>query len=92
MLQHQLTVMHLWWRCRGRKGQVWRRGSVPGRLLKKERDVAAALLNIRKDYFGMDGAPPICDETYFKRPFHVQHTLYEHLRRREGPGLVGRVP
>lgn len=79
MLQHQLTVLHMWRRQRRRKGHARRRGSVPGRRPNKNRDFAAGLANIRRDYFGLDGRPPVYDEQDFVRRFRVPRAVFMRI-------------
>eukprot|EP00170_Pyropia_yezoensis_P000543 contig_2734_g544 len=46
-------------------------GSLPGRRRNKNRDLSAGLHNIRRDYFGLNGNPPVYDEKDFERRFRV---------------------
>eukprot|EP00170_Pyropia_yezoensis_P000896 contig_4087_g898 len=79
LLQHHLTVLRLWRRRRGRRGPARRRGSVPGRKPNKKRDFALGLATIRRDYFGLGGAPPVYDEIDFERRFRVPRTLFMRI-------------
>eukprot|EP00170_Pyropia_yezoensis_P003589 contig_14977_g3599 len=76
LLQHRLTLLRLRRRRRGRKGPARRRGSVQGRMPNKKRNFALGVAMIRRDYFGVGGAPPIYDEVDFERRFRVPRTLF----------------
>lgn len=76
MLQHRLTVLRLWRRRRGRKGPARRRGSVLGRRPNKSRVFIAALTAIRRDYFGVNGEPPVYYDGDFERRFRVPRCLF----------------
>lgn len=50
-----------------------------GRKANKKRDIALGLATIRRDYFGLYGAPPIFDEDDFERRFHTPRTLFMRI-------------
>jgi len=45
------------------------RGSVRGRAPNKKRDFNLGLCNIFRDYWGVDGEPPVFDEAEFESQF-----------------------
>lgn len=52
------------------------RGSVKGRRANKKREFPVGVLNIRRDYFGMNGRPPVYDERDFERRFRVPRDAF----------------
>jgi len=52
------------------------RCSVPGCRPNKRRDFAAGLLNIQRDYFGVNAEPPICDDRDFETRFRVPRCVF----------------
>lgn len=52
------------------------RGSVPGRAPNRPRDFAAGLHNILRDYWGVDGEPPVYQEVDFERRFRVPRAVF----------------
>jgi len=62
-----------------RRSRLGRRryiGSVPGRRPNKHRDFLSGLRAILRDYFGLDGSPPVYDEANFKRRFRVPRSEF----------------
>lgn len=55
------------------------RGSVRGRRANKTWDFDMGLHNIVRDYFGLEGAPPVYDEADFERRFRVPRTVFLHV-------------
>jgi len=70
----------LWrYRRRIRRSRLGRRryiGSVPGRRPNKHRDFRSGLRAIVRDYFGLDGSPPVHDEADFERRFRVPRSVF----------------
>lgn len=52
------------------------RGSVAGRRPNKDRQFDVGLDNILRDYFGINGRPPVYDETDFERRFRVPRAVF----------------
>jgi len=73
-------VQALWrYRRRIRRSRLGRRryiGSVPGRRKNKNRDFRSGLRAILRDYFGLDGSPPVHDEADFERRFRVPRSVF----------------
>ena len=97
---HHLLILRTWSRRRRRIGATRRRpGSVPGRRQNKQRDFAEGLLRIRRDYFGMNGEPPVYDERDFERRFRVPRSvfmrIYEDIKGelwwQQRPNATGRL-
>eukprot|EP00170_Pyropia_yezoensis_P007371 contig_30185_g7393 len=51
-------------------------GSVNGRKANQHRDFAIGVYDIKGDYFGVDGNPPVYDEYDFERRFRVPRSVY----------------
>jgi len=70
----------LWFHHRRlRRSRIGRRryiGSVPGRRPNKHRDFLSGLHAVFRDYFGLNGAPPVYDEADFKRRFRVPRSVF----------------
>jgi len=58
-----------------------RRGSLPGRSPNKLRDFACGERGILRDYFGLDGRPPIYDEKDFERRFRLPRIVFDRVYR-----------
>lgn len=58
-------------------------GSRAGKAPNKQREFDGSVYRLRKHYFGVDGAPPVYDETEFSRrlgiPLSVFDTVYAAL-------------
>ena len=54
-----------------------RRGSLPGRSPTKLRDFAHGERGILRDYFSLDGRPPIYDEKDFERGFRLPRIAFD---------------
>lgn len=52
------------------------RGSVKGRRANKQREFPVGVYNIRRDYFGINGRPPVYDERDFERRFRVPRDVF----------------
>jgi len=77
------------YRRRIRRSRLGRRryiGSVRGRRPNKHRDFRSDLRAILRDYFGLDGSPPVYDEADFERRFRVPRSvflrIYHAVKRR----------
>ena len=72
-------------RRRSRSGRANRRrryrGSVAGRLPNKQRDFAAGLFNIQRDYFGVHAGAPIYDDRDFETRFRVPRSVFRRVYR-----------
>jgi len=55
------------------------RGSVPGRRPSERRDFAAGLLNIQRDYSGVNAEPPIFDDHDFETRFLVRRSVFRRI-------------
>jgi len=70
------------WRKRTRGSRVQRRrryaGSVQGRRPNKRRNLSSGLHTILRDYFGVNGQPPVYDEGDFERRFRVPRSVFFH--------------
>jgi len=70
----------LWrYRRRIRRSRLGRRryiGSVRGRRLNKHGDFRSGLRAILRDYFGLNGSPPVYDEADFERRFRVPRSVF----------------
>ena len=55
------------------------RGSVRGRAPNRHRDFALGLQCILRDYFGLDGAPPVYGEKDFERRFRVPRAVFMRI-------------
>ena len=68
------------WRKRARGSRVHRRpryvGSVPGRRPNKRRNFRSGLRAILRDYFGLNGEPPVYNEGDFERRFRVPRSVF----------------
>jgi len=68
------------WRKRARGSWVsrWPRyvGSVPGRRPNKRRNFRSGLRAILRDYFGLNGEPPVYDGRDFERRFRVPRSVF----------------
>lgn len=62
--------------ARGIRRRPLYRGSVAGRKPNKSRDFSAGLQAILRDYFGVDGQPPVYDERDFERRFRVPRSVF----------------
>jgi len=75
---HLQALRH--WRKRARGSRVSRRprydGSVPGRRPNKRRNFRSGLRAILRDYFGLNGEPPVYDEGDFERRFRVPRGVF----------------
>jgi len=73
-------VQTLWrYRRRIRRSRLGRRryiGSVPGRRPNINCDFRSGLRAIMRDYFGLDGSPPVNDEADFERGFCVPRSVF----------------
>jgi len=79
---HVATVLHWLRRRRATRAAVQRpryRGSVPGRAANCRRDFALGLHCILKDYFGIDGQPPVFGSSLFERRFRVPRSLFVRI-------------
>jgi len=67
------------WRKRAREYRVHRRphyvGSVPGRRPNKRRNFRSGLRAILRDFFGLNGGPPVYNEGDFERRFRVPRSV-----------------
>eukprot|EP00170_Pyropia_yezoensis_P001540 contig_6715_g1544 len=67
---------------------VMYRGSVKGRQANKQRDFAMGVYNIKRDYFDVDGNPPVYDEYDFERRFRVSWSgflsIYDTVKNEPG--------
>jgi len=76
-VSHHLRLLQLARRVRG--CQRWRRrhrGSVRGRAPNKKRDFSLGLRNILRDYWGVDGEPPVFEEADFKSLFRMPRAVF----------------
>jgi len=76
---HVATVLHWLRQRRAARSAVQRpryRGSVPGRAANCRRDFALGLHCILKDYFGVDGEPPVFGSRLFERRFRVPRAVF----------------
>jgi len=68
------------WRKRAHGSRVHRRpryvGSVPGRRPNTRRNFRSGLRAILRDYFGLNGEPPVCNEGDFERRFRVPRSVF----------------
>jgi len=75
---HLQVLRH--WRKRARGSRVSRRPryfvSVPGRRPNKRRTFRFCLRAILRDYFGLNGEPPVYDEGDFERRFRVPRSVF----------------
>lgn len=73
------------WRRRVHSSRCGRRrryrGSVPGRRPNKQRNFAVGLRALLRDYFGVDGQPPVYDENDFERRFCVPRSVFLRIYR-----------
>lgn len=53
-----------------------RRGSVPGRRANRPRTFEQRFQNLRRDYFGVNGDPPVYSEADFERRFRAPHNVF----------------
>ena len=58
-----------------------RPGSFPGKSPNKKRDFRLGEAAHLRDYFGVDGQPPIYDETDFERRFRLPRIVFDRLYR-----------
>jgi len=75
------ALMQALWRYRRRirRSRLGRRryiASVRGRRLNKHRDFRSGLRAILRDYFGLNGSPPVYDEADFERRFRVPRSVF----------------
>ena len=63
-------------RRRSRLGRLRYIGSVPRRRPNKHRDFRSGLRAILRDYFDVNGAPPVYDEADFERRFRVPRSVF----------------
>lgn len=54
-------------------------GALPGRRDDKNRDFFAGLENVCRDYSGLNGNPPVYDETDFERRFRVPRVVLDRI-------------
>lgn len=54
-------------------------GSLPGRKPDKARYFDAGLNNTLRDYFSLDGRPPVYYKVDFERRFRVPRTVFSHI-------------
>jgi len=68
------------WRKRARGSRVHRRprytGSVPSRRPNKRRNFRSGLRGILREYFGLNGEPPVYNEGDFERRFRVPRSVF----------------
>jgi len=57
------------------------RGSVPGRIPNRPRNFALGLQCILRDYFGVDGLPPVVGREQFERRFRVPMSVFLRIYR-----------
>lgn len=57
------------------------RGSVRGRRANKPRNFSAGLRSLLRDYFGVDGAPPVYSQPDFERRFRVPRVVFVRIYR-----------
>jgi len=57
------------------------RGSVPGRLANRPRNFELGLQCILRDYFGLDGVPPVFGRVQFERRFRVPKLVFLRIDR-----------
>jgi len=78
VLAHLEALRH--WRKRTRGSRVQRRrryaGSVAGRQPNTRRNFRSGLRASLRDYFGVTGQPPVCDEGDFERRFRVPRSVF----------------
>jgi len=78
---HLQALRH--WRKRVRGSRVSRRpryvGSVPGRPPNKLRNFRSGLRAILRDYFGLNGEPPVYNKGDFQRRFRVPRSVFLHV-------------
>ena len=58
-----------------------RRGSLPGRSPDKLRDSICGERGVLRDFFGLDGRPPIYDEKDFERRFRLLRIVFDRVYR-----------
>jgi len=75
---HLQTLRHWWKRACGSRVSRWPRyvGSVSDRRPNKRRKFRSGLRAILRDYFGLNGEPPVYDEGDFKRRFRVPRSVF----------------
>lgn len=56
-----------------------RRGSLPGRRPNKDRNFSNGVHSILRDYFGVDGHPPVYDDQDFERRFRVPRAIFRRV-------------
>lgn len=63
-------------------------GSLPGRRPNKNRDFSVGVDNILRDYFGLNGNPPVYDEKDFERRFRVPRVVFDRIYKdiKDEPG------
>jgi len=69
------------------------RGSVPGRIPNRPRNLALGLQCVLRDYFGVDGLPPVFGREQFERRFRVPMAAFLRIYRaiKDRPFWVQRV-
>jgi len=58
-----------------------RGGSLPGKTPNKQRDSVSEDRGLMRDYFGVDGRPPVFDEKDFERRFRLPRVVFDRLYR-----------
>jgi len=58
-----------------------RGGSLPGKAPNKQRDFVSGERGLLRDYFGVDGDPPVYDEKDFTRRFRLRHIVFDRVYR-----------
>jgi len=70
MLDHMIGDFHT------RRG-----GSLPGKAPNKQRDLVSGERGLLRDYFGVDGDPPVYVEKDFIRRFRLPHIVFDRVYR-----------
>eukprot|EP00170_Pyropia_yezoensis_P005921 contig_24133_g5939 len=55
------------------------RGSLPGRRQNRARDFDVGFHSLQRDYFGVDGRPPVYGEADFETRFRVPRNVFMHV-------------